>query len=145
MAGTAENRGLTVMQKAYCKLRAEGKSRPDAYLEAGYKAANGREDANHNAYNMEVVRPCSKKIQEEIARLQAQAEDGAILRREQRQALLTKIALDEGEKTDNRLRAADMLNRMSGDYTDRVEQVVSGALAMSYEERKKLLEEGLSD
>ena len=58
---------------------------------------------------------------------------------------MTKIALDEGEKTDNRLRAADMLNRMSGDYTDRVEQVVSGALAMSYEERKKLLEEGLSD
>lgn len=145
MAGTAENRKLTLKQRAYCKARAEGKTRPDAYEEAGYVSNTGREDANHNAYMMEVVRPCSKKIQEEIARLQAQAEEGAILKREQRQALLTKIALDSEEKTDNRLRAADMLNRMSGDYTDKVEQMVSGALTMSYEERKRMLEEGLSD
>lgn len=145
MAGTAENRKLTVKQKAYCRARAAGKSRPDAYLEAGYTSSTGREDANHNAYCMEVVRPCSTKIQKEIARLQAQAEKGAIIDRKQRQALLTEIVLDKGEKTDNRLRAADMLNRMSGDYTDRMEQVYSGALALSYEDRKKMLEEGLSD
>lgn len=142
MAGTAESRGLTVRQKAYCRARAEGKSRPDAYEEAGYSSPN-REDANHNAYNMEVVRPCSVKIQKEIKRLQTQAEEGAILDRKQRQALLTEIVLDKEEKTDNRLRAADMLNRMSGDYTDKIEQTYSGALALSYEDRRKMLEEGL--
>lgn len=136
---------LTAKQKAYCKARAEGKSRPDSWAEAGYSTKYSRDDQNHNAYQMEFRTKSSPLIQAEIKRLQQQAEEGAILRREQRQALLTEIVLDKEEKTDNRLRAADMLNRMSGDYTDKIEQTYSGALALSYEDRRKMLEEGLSD
>ena len=142
---TDMNKGLTERQKAYCRERAKGKSRAQAWEDAGYSTRYDRDMRNRNAYNMEHYGNQAELIQAEIERLRKQAEDGAILDRQQRQALLSEIALNNEEKSDNRLRAMDILNRMGGDYTDRVEQVVSGALAMSYEERKKLLEEGLKE
>ena len=120
-------------------------SRPDAWEAAGYSTKYSRDHMNSNAYHMEVASYRAKEIQAEIERLRKQAEGGAVLDRKQRQALLTEIALNAEEKSDNRLRAMDMLNRMSGDYTDKIEQTYSGALALSYEDRKKMLEEGLSD
>lgn len=130
---------LNPKQKRYCRERAAGKNRGEAYVAAGYSD----KDATASAYRLEHFMKCSEKIRAEIDRLTAAADKGAILDRKARQALLTEMALDTEEKTDNRLRATDMLNRMSGDYTDRVEQTYSGSLNLSYEERRKMLMEGL--
>lgn len=134
---------LTEKQKRYCRNRSEGKAMSQAYWDAGYTAS--KKNAFDSAYRLEHELKISPEIQMEIARLKAEAEAGAVLDRQARQALLTGIALDRMEKTDNRLRATDMLNRMSGDYTDNVRTSVSGGVELTYEERKRLIEEELSE
>ena len=141
----ATKRSLTEKQKKYAQARAKGMTYADASIEAGYSAKCKRSNITMDAYHREHSSPASAMIKAEIARLQKQAEEQAILDRKQRQALLTEIALDGEEKTDNRLRAADMLNRMSGDYTDNVRTSVSGGVELTYEERKRLLEEELTE
>ena len=139
----ARAKKLTQMQERYCQERANGADYATAWGNAGYSTKCKRSNQRSDAYHMEVTKPSAPYIQARIKELQAAAEEGAILDRQARQAFLTGIALDETEKTDNRLRAADMLNRMSGDYTDTVRSVVSGGVSLSYEERKRLLEEEL--
>lgn len=134
-------RGLNARQKKYCRARAKGKTFAESYVEAGYSPS----DACRSAIRLEREFEISPLIQAEIARLTALADKGAILDRRQRQAMLTEVALDSEEKTDNRLRATDMLNRMAGDYTDNVRSTVSGGVELTYEERKKLIEDSLSE
>lgn len=134
---------LTQMQEKYCQERANGADYATAWGNAGYSTKCKRSNQRSDAYHMEVTKPSAPLIQARIKELQAAAEEGAILDRQARQAFLTGIALDENEKTDNRLRAADMLNRMSGDYTDTVRSVVSGGVSLTYEERMKLIEDQL--
>lgn len=132
---------LTERQKKYCRERAKGKTLKQSYIDAGYSPT----DACRSAIRLENEFPVSPLIKSEIARLSAMADKGAVLDRKQRQALLTEVALDLEEKTDNRLRATDMLNRMSGDYTDVVRSTVTGDVNLTYEERKRLLEAELMD
>ncbi len=134
---------LTQRQEKYCQERANGADYATAWANAGYSTKCQRRNQRSDAYHMEVTKPSAPLIQARIKELQAAAEEGAILDRQARQAFLTGIALDENEKTDNRLRAADMLNRMSGDYTDTVRSVVSGGVSLTYEERMKLIEDQL--
>lgn len=56
--------------------------------------------------------------------LQKVAEDDAIMSARERKKWLTEKVLDSREKTENQLRAIDILNRMDGEYTNKVE--VSG-------------------
>lgn len=135
---------LNGRQQKYCIERANGKGPSEAYRAAGFKVSSAR-DAKDNSYRLEHELQISPKVQAEIARLKAEAEAGAILDRQARQALLTGIAVDLTEKTDNRLRATDMLNRMSGDYTDNIRSTVEGAVNLSYEEKKRLFDEKLRE
>ena len=136
---------LTKRQRDYAAGRAAGKSRAQAYIDAGMCPTGSRKTANDNAFTLETRSAASTAILHRIKQLQEQAENGAILDRKQRQAFLTGIVTDDGQKTDDRLRAADMLNRMSGDYTDRAQVTYSGGIALSYEERRQALIDSLSD
>ena len=108
---------------------------PDAYKKAGYGKNSSRTSLTQNAFTMEREAVTSNLIQAEIARLQRQAEKGAILKRQERQALLTEIAMNPDNDMPDRLRSIDQLNRMSGDYTDNIRSTVNAKLEMSYAER----------
>lgn len=56
--------------------------------------------------------------------LQKVAEDDTIMNAKERKKWLTKKVLDSREKTENQLKALDILNKMDGEYTNKVE--VSG-------------------
>lgn len=118
MKTKAKGRALTEKQKRYCRLRADGESRRAAYKGAGY-SGDGK-TANDNAYNLETRSAKSTAILQRIAELQQRVEDGAIMDRSQRQALLTELAQDEEGARADRIRALDLLNKMCGDYTERV-------------------------
>lgn len=138
------NNGLTEKQRAYCRERAKGKTRAEAWKDAGYGNNPSTQTAARNALHLEKDRACSKKIRAEIARLRALADQDIILDRKQRQAKLTEIFLDDKEKTDNRLRAVDMLNRMGGDYTENVRSESVNKVQLTYEEKKKLFMEEMT-
>lgn len=123
---------LSKRQKAYCRRRADGEGRAKAYKGAGYSDKQTDASAEANARKMEKA---TAGILEEIARLQEEADAGAILDRQQRQTLLTRLALDkEGARAD-RIRALDLLAKMSGDYTERV--IYEGTSRVSIEQARQ--------
>lgn len=137
---------LTPKQKKYCRLRAEGMPRGKAYKAAGYSSPQASmRTADANAKQLETIKGCSPEVRAEIERLRQQAEEGAILKRAERQALLTKIALNPDNDMPDRLRSLDQLNRMSGDYTDTVRTQVSGKIDMTFEEKLALIQSDLEN
>lgn len=68
----------------------------------------------------------SGKILERYQEIAEEAKDKAIIQRKDRMVLLSNIARDNGEKTEARIKAIDTLNKMDGEYINRVE--VSGSL-----------------
>lgn len=56
--------------------------------------------------------------------LQKKAEDAAVMSARERKKWLTKKVLDDREKTENQLKAIDILNKMDGEYINKLE--VSG-------------------
>lgn len=112
---------LTKRQKEYAKRRAQGETYAKAYKGAGYSNRQSDKTAERNAYALEHESgETSNKILARIADLQRRAEAGGILKREQRQQLLSDLAMDEDGARADRIRAVDLLNKMSGDYTERV-------------------------
>lgn len=126
---------LSQKQLRYCRERAKGKGYADAYADAGYCPNTSRDDQLHNAYTMENVRGHASEIKAKIKELTDLADQGAILNRRQRQAMLSRIALNEANDMPDRLRSIDQLNRMGGDYTDNVRTAVTGEVKLTLEEK----------
>ena len=125
---------LTKKQEAYCRARAEGATYRQAYKEAGYKD-NGDSSNGGSAYTLEHLSAKTKEILARIAQLKEQAEAGAIMDRQARQAMLTQLANDEEGARADRIRAIDLLCKMSGDYTERV--IYEGTASVSIEDARK--------
>lgn len=68
----------------------------------------------------------SGEILERYREIAEEAKDEAIMQRKDRMILLSEIANDRSEKADSRIKAIDTLNKMDGEYINRVE--VSGSL-----------------
>lgn len=123
---------LNTRQRKYCQERVKGKNQKEAYKAAGYGKNSTDKTNREMACRLEKL----PKIQKELARLTKQAESGAILDRNQRQAILSEMALNENMKDDNRQRAIDMLNRMAGDYTEHSITEIAASVELSYEDKK---------
>lgn len=125
-------RGLTPKQIKYCRERAAGKGYREAYTAAGYSDKGGPGTVTSNAYTMETK---NTQILDRIKELQARADAGGIMTRQQRIQLLTDFALDPGVKDTDRLRALDQLARMHSDYSDNVNVTSTSAVNLSYADR----------
>lgn len=125
-------KGLTQKQKRYCRERAAGKSQRQAY-QAAYDAENMLDKTcREEACRLEM----KPEVKAELNRLTALAESGAILTRQQRMSILSEMAYDQTRRDDSRQRALDMLNRMTGDYTDRVITEVTASVDLSIEDKR---------
>ena len=136
---------LTHKQKAYCKARADGASYADAYIKAYGDGSRKRKTATDNAYNMENKCAHSTEIKQKIEDLRRRAEDKSILQRQEREVLLSDIALSDGEKAQDRLRALDILARMHGDYTDRIRIDGSVQASLTYTERLEAIRQAMEE
>ena len=119
MAGAKKDKnGLTYKQKRYAEARAAGKSMVDAYDAAGYGKGSNYHTKEVNAQRLEDT---SESIKAHIAHLQKIVDNGGLMDTEQRKAALVEIYRDSTVSTKDRLKALDLLNRMSGDYIDKKE------------------------
>lgn len=134
-------RGLTPKQIKYCRERAAGKDRKEAYAAAGYSDKGTAKTLRDNAFNMETK---NTAILQRIADLQRRADAGGIMSRQQRMQLLNDIALDPAVKEQDRLRAVDQLNRMNADYSENVNVTGAAAVTMSYADRIDAIKESLA-
>jgi phage terminase small subunit len=101
--------GLTEKQRRFCEAySANGGNALQAATSAGYR--------HPQAQSSKILENVVIRTALELLRKQTTSE--AILTREQRQALWTKIALSEDAKMSDRLKATELLGRSQADFTD---------------------------
>ena len=125
---------MTARQKKFAEFYAQSGNAEQAAISAGYS----EKFARGNAHKL-VANSC---ICEYIRTLTEKAQDERIMTARERQALLSDIARCEYEKTADRVKAIDTLNKMTGEYVTRIEGSVSAEVspfsALTTEELKRL-------
>lgn len=85
------------------------------------------------------------KVLERLRELAEQSTTEAVMNATQRKEWLTSIIRSEAEETKDKLKAVDILNRMEGEYVDKVQlggQVNNPMAGLTTEELKKLINDG---
>lgn len=83
-------------------------------------------------------------IAEYIKQLAEKAQDDRIMTAKERQALLSDIAKDEDNAISDRIKAVDTLNKMTGEYTVKVDTTIKTSEKLS-DVFKQLGGEGLEE
>lgn len=109
---------LNLRQKKFAEYYAQSGNTVQSAIKAGYS----ENYANANACKLlENVR-----VSEYIRELTEKAQQNRIISAIERQAILSDIAKSKEEETSDRIRAIDTLNKMTGEYLNKVE--LSGTL-----------------
>ena len=108
----------------------EGLSQRKAYRAAFPSSANWKDGTVDNRaselYNTD-------EILGRIRELQKEAADDSILSVIDRKKWLSELIESFDEKTENKLKALDLLNKMDGEYTTKVEATVNNELTINIE------------
>ena len=121
-------------QKKFAELYAQSGNTVQSAIGAGYSVNY----ANARAYEMlENV-----GVAEYIRELNEKAQKKRILTAAERQAILTEIAVNVCEKPQDRIKAIDTLNKMTGEYITKIEGSMTAEInpfkGLTTEELKKL-------
>lgn len=104
---------LNARQKAFCEFYVASGNATEAAIKAGYKEKYAGVNADKLLKNT--------NIQKYIEELQEKAKGNRIMTAIERREFLTKMILKEETKDTDRLKAVDILNKMDGEYTQKVE------------------------
>ena len=130
--------GLTARQELYCNSRVAGDTQRDAYRAAGYQPNASDKTADEAACRLESL----PQIKARLQHLQDIANQGALMTSDQRKAALLEFWQDDSKSDKDRLKALDMLNRMSGDYIDKRETSVT-VQGLTRDDRKQAMQDTL--
>ena len=127
---------LNARQKAFCEYYVASGNATDAAIKAGYKEKNARFIGSENL--------TKANIKKYIEELQEKAKSNRIMTAIERREFLTSMIKDGAVKDTDRLKALDILNKMDGEYTQKLE--VKGELksedpfkGLSTDELKKVI------
>ena len=104
-------------QKKFAEYYAQSGNAADSARKAGYSDSYAEHRTDEMLRNVEI----SKYIRE----LSDKIKDRRILSAKDRQVMLSEIAGDEEQKAGDRVKAIDTLNKMTGEYTLRVDTTVT--------------------
>ncbi len=104
---------LNARQKSFCEFYVVSGNATEAAIKAGYKEKYAGVNADKLLKNT--------NIQKYIEELQEKAKGNRIMTAIERREFLTKMILKEETKDTDRLKAVDILNKMDGEYTQKVE------------------------
>lgn len=107
---------MTVRQKKFAEYYSQCGNGAEAARKAGYSDSYAEHRTDEMLRNVE--------IQEYIRRVSEAAQDERIMTAKERQALLSDIAKDGGNAPSDRIKAVDTLNKMTGEYTVKVDTTV---------------------
>ena len=109
---------LTAKQEKFAQNIIEGMSQADAYRSAGYKVSQMSDKTIHEAASRLMA---DSKVLARVQELRDQMEDEAIMTAKERLKWLTEVIQSESEKTDTKLKAVDIMNKMQGQYVTKVQ------------------------
>lgn len=125
---------MNARQKKFAEYYAQSGNTVQSAIKAGYSVNYANKVAHKLLENVGVA--------QYIKSLSQKASEERILTAIERQAMLSDIAKSEYESQSDRIRAIDTLNRMTGEYIDKVE--LSGEVNTNTDKLDKILEQ-LSD
>lgn len=103
---------MTARQKKFAEYYAQCGNAAQSAIQAGYSEKYAGQNANKLLKNTNIV--------EYIKQLTAKAQSDRIMTAVERQALLSDMAKDGENAPADRIRAIDTLNKMTGEYTQKV-------------------------
>lgn len=104
---------MTARQKKFAEYYAQTGNTVQSAIAAGYSDNYANSRAHEMLENVGVAAY--------IRELSEKAQDERILTAKERQAMLSDLARDDGQDAADRIRAIDTLNKMTGEYTVKVE------------------------
>lgn len=124
--------------EAFIQAIMQGKSQRQAYIIAYPNAAKWKpgtiDPKASNLFNED-------KVQARYQELQKIALSKAIMSREERMLTLSDIALDPTMPPKSRMQAIDILNKMDGDYTKKIEATITRPVDTVAHEIEAILDE----
>lgn len=136
---------LNARQEKYCEGRAAGLSRAAAYKAAGYSPEGSRRTAELNAARMDTRSDRATAVRQRIEELRSRDAEHAVLTRDDRLRLLSELATDEDVKPQDRIRAADQIARMCGDYSDSLRITADAGVTLSYADRIEAIRQSIEE
>ena len=114
---------VTERQKKFAEYYAQCGNAAQSAIKAGYSDKYANTNASKLLQNT--------TIQEYIRQLSEEAHDKRIITVKERQALLSDIAKDKQNEMSDRIRAIDTLNKMTGEYTTKIQAEVKTSEKLS--------------
>jgi phage terminase small subunit len=126
---------VNARQKKFAEFYAQSGNTVQSAIQAGYSVNY----ANTNACKLLE----NDRVSEYIKQLTKKEQEERIMGVCERQALLSDIARNENEKTQDRVKAIDTLNKMTGEYVTKIEGSISAEVndpfkGLTTEELRKL-------
>ena len=122
-------RMLTAKQELFVQKIIEGMNQADAYR-AAYSSKNMSDKTIHEAASR-LVR--DSKVSARILELRGQLTKATIMTAQQRLEWLTRLIDSEDEDTNAKLKAVDIMNKMQGEYIQKVEANVVNEVNINVE------------
>ena len=120
---------LTAKQEAFVQNIIQGMSQADAYRSA-YSCKNMSDNSIYvNASKL----MADAKVAQRVSELREQLAKPSIMTAQERLEWLTRLINSEEETTSDKLRAADIMNKMQGEYVQKVEAEVKNAVNINIE------------
>jgi phage terminase small subunit len=120
---------LTTKQENFAKAIVEGMNQADAYRSA-YSCKNMSDNAIYREASLLMGNP---KVAQRINELREQLVKPTIMTAQQRLEWLTQLINSDKETTGDKLKAADIMNKMQGEYVQKVEAEVTNAVNINIE------------
>lgn len=108
---------LTPKQEAFVQNIIQGMSQADAYRSA-YSCKSMSDNAIYREASLLMDNP---KVTQRLSELREELAKPSIMSAQKRLEWLTDIVRNEKESTGDRLKAVDIMNKMSGEYVTKVE------------------------
>lgn len=120
---------LTPKQEAFVQNIIQGMSQADAYRSA-YSSKKMSDNAIYREASLLMSNP---KVAQRLSELREQLAKPSIMSAQERLEWLTGLIQSKEESTSDKLRAADIMNKMQGEYVQKVEAEVKNAVNISIE------------
>ena len=120
---------LTAKQEEFAKKIAEGMTQADAYRFA-YDTSRL---TDKTVWEKASVLAANNKVRERVQELRDMAAKPSILTAQQRLEWLTSLIQDEQVSIGDKLKASDQMNKMQGEYVQKIEADIPRAVNISIE------------
>ena len=134
---------MTAKQEKYVQNLIQGMSQRQAYKDAYPNAAKWKDETVDSKASVLLNKGAKGKVLARYKELLKKTEDNAIMNAKERRKWLTMQILNNDNSLSDRLKAMDILNRMDGEYNEKIK--ITGEIntnpfdSLSVEELKKLI------